>query len=344
MTQTNDLFEPGRGDELTRQLGRASEGPDNQVSAEEAAAQARAEVDRANARAAEAERRATEEATRRTAAEAQVREAQVNTFGAHESRVLSAIDAQNRIIDGAKAALANAFQSQDGMALAEAQSQLSAAHAALAQLNAQKEWIGQEKVRQEAEARRPAPQQQQNVDGVFVDTPSGRFAVSATDRDWMDKHPRFYDDNEYHQFAIAAHSTIERSGVRPGTPAYYRELDNAMTRYERLEAADRGEDVHSNGNGSAAPMSQRQQQRRAPASSFAAPASRATAPQQRGNGVMTALQVARRIGPGVTEEDVAQYAKIAGMSLESYLKEQSEIAELERTGQPTGMRTDEVYR
>jgi hypothetical protein len=176
--------------------------------------------------------------------------------------------------------------------------------------------------------------------------------VASAAKQWMDAHPRFYSDPGYYNHAVAAHSTVTADGIQEGTPAYFRALDDAMTRFERFEAYERGGE--SNGgeqvNGQQQQPPQRQgQPRRAPASSMGAPVSRSSAPSYSQNGQVDPLAVARRLGGTVTVDDLREYARINGYGrdeagFQKYLKDQDEIYQIERSGGDTGLRYDGVYR
>lgn len=338
MSEIHDL---PNADDLTRQPRGPSGGGNEQISAEDALAEMREQLERATADKLVAERSAHEERQGRVAAETRVTEATGTALTAHERQIEANIETQKGIVDRAEASIAQAYGAGDPVAIARAQREMAEATARLTSLSDQKSWLDNEKARQAAEAKR-VPVQEATRGAVRVTTPGGDLEVSPTDKDWMDKHSRFYSDGDYYNHALTAHARIERDGIRPGTTAYYRELDTAMQKYEAYEAHERGDAPVNDG------LSQRQQMRRAPASSMAAPVSRASAPRQQSNGALSAAQVAQYIGPGVTEADLREYARINGLKGEEgfqrYLAQQTEIINLDRAGADTGLRSDAMYR
>lgn len=344
-------------DTLTRQPRQPSLGTidiiePERITPEEALAEAKAELARETARA-DANDRSAQEAQRiRHAAEARLQQADQAILSSQERTIASSIHAATTTIERAKSDLVAAINSGDPVAQADAQGRLSMASAELTTLSGQKAYFENERARAVEEAKRAPPPDQ--VGKISVNTPGGTLAVGASDKDWMDKHPKFYSDPTYYNHAIAAHTTVVNDGAQPGTPAYYRALDAEMSEFDRYEAFKRGEPVNDQNN-----LSQRQQQRRQPASSFGAPVSRASAPRNDSR-APSADQVARQIGPGVNESDLRDAAKWAGYergkfyngkrfdsdesAFQQYLSDQSEIASIDRMGGETGLKRDQNFR
>lgn len=340
---------------LTRQPGRPSTGGDgddaavierepDEVTPEQAVEEARQA--RENAERERDQARAREQAAARERDEAQRRatEAGSQAWTAQEQGLDHSIQAQTALAEQAKHAIANAQAAGDHVAVADAFDKLAEARANLRALNDRKSWLATQKTQQP----KPDTQQPRN-DGMTVTTPGGTMQVASAAKQWMDAHPRFYSDAGYYNHAVAAHSTITADGVQEGTPAYFRALDEQMTRFERFEAFERGD--HNGGE----PVNNQQQtpQRQAPqrrASSMGAPVSRSSAPAAASaNGQVDPLAVARRLGPAVTVDDLREYARINGYGrdeagFQKYLKDQEEIYQIDRAGGDTGLRYDGVYR
>jgi len=334
-------------DTLTRQPSHPSAGGDatvidrDAVSPEDAVKEAREarenaerERDAANARE-QAARRERDEAQRRAT------DAGSQAWTAQGQAIETSISAQNEIIKQARTAIATAQAAGDAEAVADAFVRLSQAQAALLDFGNRKAWIEQQK------AQKPAAEAQPRTDGTTVTTPGGTMQVAAPAKQWMDAHPRFYNDAGYYNHAVAAHSTITADGIQEGTPAYFRALDDQMTRFERFEAFERGDGGDQ--------VSNSQQQRPAPqrrASSMGAPVSRSSASVTNSNGQIDPLRIAQRLGNNVTIDDLREAGRIAGFmknpqdeaGFQKYLAAHQEIYEIDRAGGDTGLRSDQVYR
>src|SRR6185437_13889342 len=140
-------------DTLTRQPGTPSAGDvqtiefDEQVSPEDALAEARAQLEAANSDRDTA--RAREAALQRERDEAVGRETQAGAraVSAEEQAVATAISAQTNAVNQAKIAIANAQAAQDAIATADAFEQLAEAKAALRDLGNRNAWVEQENAR-----------------------------------------------------------------------------------------------------------------------------------------------------------------------------------------------------
>lgn len=315
--------------------------PPDQISTEDALAEAKAELEAERRRASDAEAREREAQVRAHTAETRVTEASGAALTAQERQLEAALSAEQARLTNAKAALTAAFNAQDGVAVADAQAEIADATAAIRQHNTAKQWFENEKARQAEEARRAPPQHQQG-NLVQVRTPGGNVAVSPQTKQWMDQHSRFYEDKAYYNAALQADSTLVADGIQRDTPAYYRGLDEQMKQFEEFEAYRRGETMPAD-----PPISQRQQQRRS-LSPVSPPPGRSTTPRSSSNSAPTWRDAARIIGGDVNETDLREYARINGYKgdagFEQYLSEIVKTSELERSGESTGMIVDSVYR
>lgn len=335
-------------DTMTRQPGAPSAGDadtvgfDEQISPEEALAEARAQKE-----AAERDRdaaRAREATLQRERDDALTRETQANTrvMSVEEQAVATAISAQTGAIDQAKTAYANARAAGDTLAEAEALDQMADARAALRSLNEHKQRLEQQKAN-------PPTRQQTRSDGVNVRTPGGEMVASQAAKAWMDEHPRFYDDRSYYNHAVAAHSTILADGIQEGSPAYFKALSEQMKEFEGYEAYKRG-DTREQQQVTDTPRAPQRMQPRA--SSMGAPPSRSSMPAAR-NGAPDANAIARQ--QGVEVDDLRTFARINGYTaaryggdeakaFNAYLTELQNISNIERAGGDTGMRVDGAWR
>jgi hypothetical protein len=355
-------------------------GGEGSVSVEQALAEAKAAREAADRRAA-TDRAAAEEANRqRDAALGAAASANAGALSAREQAIEAAIAGQTNIVAQAKEQIALAQANGDPQAVADAMERMADAKAELKLLGGQKQYLASEKQRQ---PERQQQQRQQAPQGHTVHTPGGQMAnVADAAKQWMDNHDRFYTDPAYYNHAVAAHSTITADGIQEGTPAYFRALDDAMTRFERYEAFERGELQHDGGRqqmndgGRVDPYAQQRvpqpRQSRGPsASSVGAPPSRGPAPPASGhsNSQIDPMMIARYLGPNVTIDDLREGARFAGYSrgrpdpsridangraanfasdeeaYQSYLRAQKEIMDMERRGEDTGLKYgDTVYR
>lgn len=170
------------------------------------------------------------------------------------------------------------------------------------------------------------------------------MAVTAEVKNWMDQHPRFYNDPAYYSHAVTAHHTAISEGYRAESPAYFRVLSEAMEKFEKFEAFDRGETQERQVTPRKPP----------PASSTAAPVSRGHVSGERSRGQPSAEEEARYIG--VTVEDLREAAKWNGFvsgkrgykssdeAFAAYVKELREIRDIQSRGGDAGLRTDAVFR
>lgn len=164
------------------------------------------------------------------------------------------------------------------------------------------------KSQREAEAKQPRQQNNQPQ-------------ISPAAKQWIDAHPRFNTDQEYHHEAIAAHGRWVAQGKQVDTPEYFAFVENRLAR----EFPD------------SAPTNQRQPvtQTRRPASSTAA------SPARGGDGgasrttQLTEGDIARALGVEVA--DLKQAAAWNDMKYDAYLKDQAEIIAAKRDGRPTGL-------
>lgn len=322
----------------------ADGGEERAPTPEEAVEEARQRIEQSNQ---ERDReRARSQSLQRERDEARARAASATTEveSAQERAVVSGIEQQKSIVDRAKTAIVTAQSAGDAIAVADAYEQLAEAKARMTALEGQQAWLAQQKATRPTQ-RTDGDRQSAATDQAEVSTPGGTMRVGDAAKQWMDRHQRFYDDASYYNHAVAAHSTIVADGISEGSPAYFRSLDQAMERYEKFEAYERGDGGHQVQN----EQRPAPQQRRTNPASMGAPPMRGGGPgTQNRNTPLSAEAVARRIGPGVTVEDLREFARHNGYKgeegFQSYLKAQQEIADIERSGGDTGLRVDGVYR
>lgn len=338
----SDLPNP---DTLERQPGAPSAGADNFnadviVTPEDAAAEAKA------AQAALKQEQDAARAARRERDEALARESAAvqREFSSREQTLAATIQAQENIVAQAKRAIADAQANGDPVAMTDAIEALSDAKASL-------KMLGEHKINLEGQKGRQ-PEQQRSVDNgmVRVRTPGGEIEVAPHAKQWMDNHTRFYNDKTYYNHAVTAHRDIIDDGYKDGSPAYFRELDARMQKFEQFEAFERGEhtppakDNHMNGNNT----------RRMPAAAMGAPVSRQPAQNNHNrSGAPDAATIARHLGCDVG--DLRDFARINGYTKDrykgdenaafnAYLASHQEIIDIQRSGGDAGMRVDGVYR
>lgn len=298
--------QPQRQPRVARQDSDAPDQPTPEEALAEAQKRIAAEEDRRRA----AERQAEEQRQRAEQAYQEAQRAKADVGSAREASLNSAIATAKARRQNAQAIKRAARESGDWDAFDKADEDFADSAADLRMLEAQKQQFEAWKAQQQ---RQPAQQPQQPT---RTDT-----GYSAEAQAWIDRHPRFNTDDDYKALAIAAHGTALEQGIREGTPAYFRHIDDKLARFYP-------EDGTPNMNG---------QRRAAPASSTAAPPSRATTPNV-GRRVGTDPQsVARAMG--IPMDVMAEGARICGMSLEEYAKDQASILNERANGAPTGLTT-----
>lgn len=344
-------------DTLTRQPGAPSVGgadPD-EITPEQAVEEAR-QAREAAERDARAAREQTAAAQReRDEARARATDAGSQAWTAQEQAVEQSITAQMAVAEQAKVAIANAQAAGDHVAFADALDKLTEARTALRDLGNRKAWVAQQKAHPQApwppQRQQESPRQQPQDSGIEVTTPGGAMRVSSQVKQWMDEHPRFYNDATFYNFAVAAAQTATADGMQEGSPAYFRHISSEMQKFEQYEASQQRGEPHAGNEGmnSQPPRSAAPQRR---ASSMGAPVSRSSAPATNANGSVDPLRIAQRFGGSVTVEDLREMGRIAGFmknpqdeaGFQQYLKAQEEIYQIERAGGDTGLRADQVYR
>lgn len=170
----------------------------------------------------------------------------------------------------------------------------------------ERDWVKQKR---EAEANEPPRDRQ-------------RIQLTAPAQKWVDDHPRFTTDQEYHAEAIAADMAWRARGRAVDTPEYFAFVESRLAR----EFPD-----------AATPNNPRPAvtQTRRPASSTAA------SPARGGDGgasrttQLTEGDIARALGVEVA--DLKQAAAWNDMKYDAYLKDQAEIIAAKRDGRPTGL-------
>ncbi len=312
------------------------------VRPEDALAEAVQKTQRADA--ALAAERSRSEALQRERDEARTHAATAGAeaVSSRDRSIDSSIASHTTAIEAAKRDIVAAQSANDAVATADAYDRLADSRAKLNTLQGQKEWLAAERTRVAAAPR----QQQADATKVRVSTPGGAMEVDPADKQWMDANPRFYDDGDYYNHAIGAHGRIVADGVRPGTPAYYRGLSEAMKKFESFEAFERGEEQPARGG-----QAVNTQRRGSSAAATAAPVSRQLGDYGRRNGGGDERSIAQHLG--VTPADLKDFAKIAGYrdkkgepgsGYARYLSDQQEIRDIARSGGDTGLKVEQNYR
>lgn len=306
------------------------------ITPEQALAEAQEAQRQAEARAQAAEARAQATARERDEARGREQAAGADALTSRERSIIAGIETATSAADRAEQAIAIANAAGDSAAVAKAFRELAAAQAHLGRLSDQKAWFEGERERLK---NQPPPQQPQPAGDVYeIQTPGGVLRASPGVKAWVDRHPRFSSDNSYYNHAVTAHGAAVAQGYQEGSPAYFRALDDAMTKYEKFEAYERGELQREE------PRVQTRQQRPGPTTTGAPVSRETTAP--RPSGTPDPRTIASWLG--VTEADMREFARHNGYRGEAgyqlYLKEQDTIRNLERQGEPTGLVVDRVYR
>ena len=294
-------------------------GPTPEEALEQATARIReleADQERTHERAARAERERDD--ARATGATAEAR-----AVAAHEASLNAAIDAAKAAVQKARQQVKTAGEANDWEGVSAAVDEQATASARLASLNVDKQrfdaWKEQRK-EQPATGGQPEPR---------------RAGPSQEAQRWID-HCRdaglelSLDENgaplnDFSDAAVTAHNRAIRAGHSVGSRDYVRFVDSQVRKeYPDLPALYQ--------------VPVQRQQARVPASSMAAAPSRAGgigSGTQRGSRVLTAREVATEYG--LSEDEVRQGAKIAGMKESEYLAEQTRIIADRRAGRGTGL-------
>jgi len=255
---------------------------------------ARRQVDQERAGRLAAEKRAAEaESTART-----------SVASAHEQAIEAKIGGYESRVNEARAARRAARDAGDPDAEDTADAALQDALADKKLAERERDWL---KGQRETAAKQP----QRENDGPQI-TPAAK--------QWIDAHPRFNTDQEYHTEALAAHHRWVAQGKSVDTPEYFAFVESRLAR----EFPDT----------TSTPRPAVTQTRR-PASSTAA------SPARGGDGggarttQLTESDIARALGVEVS--DLKTAADWNGMKYDAYLKDQAEIIAAKRDGRPTGL-------
>ena len=189
--------------------------------------------------------------------------------------------------------------------------------------------------RKQALERTPPPQQQQN-DGV-----------SQEAQRWIDDHPLFNTDEDYHADAIAAHTLAVNKGLDPNTRGYVEYIDQRM---EKLYGQDHGR-MTKEPQRREAPIRQRSRQEPDQNDqSYASPRSNdrggrgSSLEYKHGTGSIRLIErrdpSTGKVREGVEGKVPAAWvdgAKVCGMDLEAYAVEQMKIQQEMRSGNLRGL-------
>jgi hypothetical protein len=220
-----------------------------------------------------AEARADQERAARTAAEQRAAQASQATQGAHETTLEARLQSETSRRDSAKARYRAAREAGDIEAEIAANEELSAAVQMVQALTIERGRIAAQKA-----APRPEPQNAGNIPGP------------AASR-WLAEHPKISTDASYYAACQSAHEAALRDGCAVESPAYFNHIN---ARLEQQFGPDHGKEG-SVQTRPAAPAAQPARQNGARASSVATPPSRGAPQSQARNGVNMA-QIAARLG------------------------------------------------
>lgn len=205
-----------RAERPERQVHREEETPEVVIESFESGTPEAAIADTAKqlkdsaARATAAEQRARDAEAARLAAEAQVAAAAKGRQGDRAIVVQSIIESAQAELEGAKVAYKAAREAGNIDDEVEAQSLIAAATAKMSEHQREAAWLA-------AEAKRPAPVQQQ-----AQRTPP---AVQA----WFDSHPRFTSDDDYRAYAEGLHNAAMRAGQDGQSQQYVDWIEAKLT-------------------------------------------------------------------------------------------------------------------
>lgn len=130
--------------------------------------------------------------------------AEEEQISAHESSLEQALSSANQRVDALAFALEQAREVGDIKAEVKATKDLASASYDLRKLEDDKRGFEQFKVNREEQKK--APRQPQ---------------ISAATQSWIDTHPRFTTDGEYHNAALDAEQNARRRGYAADSPAYF---------------------------------------------------------------------------------------------------------------------------
>lgn len=279
----------------------ADDPPDPQKIIADQAAKLRAAEERANA----VERERLEWQQQRDALQRERDEATQGQSQATRSSLDAAITAEERRIQAAKQQFRHAREAGDFDAEEQALDQMQEARARHLALQREKQswdqWEEHQKRERENVSPQPkAPQQR----------PAQQYAPEA--QRWVEEHPRFNEDPVYRGIVMGAHEKAVRDGAAPNSRLYFQMIDQAVSRFERLESLDRDD-----GERTPDPPPRRQQ----PSAASMAPSPSRGSGERKGR-EPSPEAVARKMG--LTVDDLRSWARTSGMSFNDYVKSQAE--------------------
>lgn len=166
------------------------------------------------------------ERERDTNADRAVSEAE-QRYNAQKDAVKSGIAAQKERVGMAEEAYARHAEAGDWKAAATAQRQMAEAAARLTGLETQQEYLETNKERLVPPATKPESREIRTTSA-----PGDRLSelvkdAMPTERAWIEKHPKFFDDPTYRDQVYAASNIASKRHVR-GTDDYIREISRIM--------------------------------------------------------------------------------------------------------------------
>lgn len=182
------------------------------ISPEDALADSRAQIERAETRALEAQRLAAAASQREQQAAQQLAATTAARATDHHAVVASVVETAKAEQASARIAYRTAREAGDIDAEIAATEAMSSANVRLA--NAQGELA---RIQAQPKPQQAPPQQQQAA------------GPSPEAQRWIDEHPAYQTDAAYRGRALAAHEDAVRSGCIEGSPAYIRFIDQEMT-------------------------------------------------------------------------------------------------------------------
>jgi len=149
-------------------------------------------------------------------------------YNAQKDAVKNGIAAQKERVAMAEDAYARHAEAGDWKAAATAQRQMAEAAAKLTNLETQHEYLETNKERLVPPAQKPEPREIR----VPPQAPTDRLSELVKDampseRAWIEKHPKFFDDANYRDQVYAASNLASKRYVR-GTDDYIREIGRIM--------------------------------------------------------------------------------------------------------------------
>lgn len=147
---------------------------------------------------------------------------------ARRDAVKASIAVQESAVSAAEEAYARNAEAGDHAAAAKAQRQMAEAAAKLVNLQSQSEYLetNKEKLIPAAPVQRREAAVQQPTGDRYSQFISGR--IEASEREWLDAHPKFMEDPRYRAEVFAASTLSTARGNARGTQAYIREMNKIL--------------------------------------------------------------------------------------------------------------------